>query len=167
MKAQYQITEDDYANAVRFATWRQFIARPSPMTLIPGGAIAALLGISVWTRSSLAIPLLFAVAAVAILFAVVLLVRTPSLARRHYRQYKGMQEPMSAETTDAGISFSNADGEAVLPWPKILQWRQNDRFILIYAMPVLFHIVPKSIAREGFDVPLLVQRLIEHVGPER
>jgi hypothetical protein len=31
----------------------------------------------------------------------------------------------------------------------------------------LFHIVPKSIAQEGFDIPLLVQRLGEHVGPER
>jgi hypothetical protein len=34
-------------------------------------------------------------------------------------------------------------------------------------MPILYYIVPKSIAREGFDISLLVQRLAEHVGPER
>jgi hypothetical protein len=55
-------------------------------------------------------------------------------------------------------SSSNAVGAA---------WRQNNQFILVYRMPILFHIVPKSIAREGFDIPLLVQRLAEHVGPER
>jgi hypothetical protein len=27
--------------------------------------------------------------------------------------------------------------------------------------------VPKSIEREGFDIPLLIKRLAEHVGPER
>jgi hypothetical protein len=34
-------------------------------------------------------------------------------------------------------------------------------------MPVLYYIVPKSIERDGFDIPLLVQRLAERVGPER
>jgi hypothetical protein len=38
---------------------------------------------------------------------------------------------------------------------------------IIYSMPVLFHIVPKSTAREGFDIPRLVQLLAERVGPER
>ena len=70
-------------------------------------------------------------------------------------------------TLDAGIRFSNSDGEAVLPWSKVLQWRQNGQFILIYLMPIMFYILPKSIAREGFDIPLLIQRLAEHVGPER
>jgi hypothetical protein len=34
-------------------------------------------------------------------------------------------------------------------------------------MPILYNVVPKSIEREGFDIPLLVRRLAEHVGPER
>jgi hypothetical protein len=78
-----------------------------------------------------------------------------------------IQELIAAELTDKGIKFSNADGEAILSWSKVFQWRQNDQFILIYGMPILYYIVPKSIGREGFDVPLLVQRLAEHVGPER
>ena len=111
--------------------------------------------------------LAIAVAVFAVLFAVILFVGTPSRARRHYRQYKGIQEPITVELTEAGIKFSNADGEAILPWSKVFQWRQNDRFILIYGMPILYYIVPKWIEREGFDVPLLIQRLDEHVGPER
>jgi hypothetical protein len=108
-----------------------------------------------------------AVAVFVILYAVGLFVLTPSRARRHYRQYKAIQEPIAAELTETGVKFSNGDGEAIVPWSKVFQWRQNNQFILIYGMPVLYYIVPKSIGREGFDIPLLVQRLVEHVGPER
>jgi hypothetical protein len=71
------------------------------------------------------------------------------------------------ELTEAGIKFASVDGEANMPRSKVFQWRQTDRFILIYGMPIMYHVVPKSIEREGFDVPLLVQRLSQHVGPER
>ena len=167
MKVQYRITEDDFANVASFAAWRHFIARPSAKRLVAGGIIVALLGAAVWIRPATAPVLAFVIAGAAIGFAVDLLVRPPRRARQHYRQYKDMQEPLTVELTDAGIKFSTANGETALPWPKVFQWQQNRQFILIYRMPVLFHIVPKSIAREGFDVPLLVQRLAEHVGPER
>jgi hypothetical protein len=104
---------------------------------------------------------------IAILVAANLFIRIPSIARRHYQQYKAIHEPIMAEMTDAGVTLSNANGEGVLPWPNVFQWRQNDQFVLIYMMPSLYYIVPKSIEREGFDVPLLVQRLTEQVGPER
>jgi YcxB-like protein len=167
MKVQYRITEDDYASLARFHAWRQFIARPSTMTLAAGGIVVVLLGIGLWTHPEIVPFLAVVVAGGAIGGAFGLFIHTPFRARRHYRQYKGIQEPITAELTDAGINFSVPDGEANLPWSKVLQWRQNDQFVLIYPMPVLYYIVPKSIGREGFDVPLLVRRLAEQVGPER
>jgi len=127
----------------------------------------ALLGIGAGVHPAAALIFAIAVAVLVILYAVGLFVLTPGRARRHYRQYKAIQEPIAAELTETGVKFSNGDGEANLPWSKVFQWRQNDQFVLIYGMPVLYYIVPKSIAREGFDIPLLVQRLAEHVGPER
>ena len=127
----------------------------------------ALLGIGVGVHPAAALIFAIAVAVFVILYAVGLFVLTPSRARRHYRQDKAIQEPIAAELTETGVKFSNGDGEAILPWSKVFQWRQNNQFILIYGMPVLYYIVPKSIAREGFDIPLLVRRLAEHVGPER
>jgi hypothetical protein len=165
MKVQYRITEDDYANAARFAAWRHFFTRPSATALVAFGA--ALLCIGLWMRPAVALIFAIAVAVFVILYAVGLFVLTPRRARRHYRQYKAIREPIAAELTETGVRFSNGDGEAILPWSKVFQWRQNAQFILIYGMPVLYYIVPKSIAREGFDIPLLVQRLAEHVGPER
>lgn len=167
MKVQYQITENDYANLARFHTWRHFIARPSTTQLVAGGIIVALLCIGLWMRPAAALILVIVVAVFVILFAVGLFVRTPSRARRQYQQYKAIHEPIAVELTETGVKFSNGDGEANLPWSKIFQWRQNDQFILIYGMPILYNVVPKSIEREGFDIPLLVRRLAEHVGPER
>jgi YcxB-like protein len=150
---KYRITEDDYASAVRFHAWRGFIARPSTTTLVAGGITVVLLGFILWTEPLLLAPLAFVVAVFAILVAFGLLVRVPNRARQHYRQYKGMDEPLTVELTDAGLKFSNADAEGTVPWSKILQWRQNDRFILIYRMPIMFHIVPKSIARHSTAGP--------------
>jgi hypothetical protein len=167
LMTQYRITENDYASAVRFHAWRRFVARPSTTTLVAGGIVVVLIGFILWTEPSLLTPLAFAVAAFAIMIAITLFVRVPRRARRNYRQYKGIKEPTTLELMDEGVKFSNADGEGILRWSKVYQWRQNDLFILIYTMPIMFHILPKSIAREGFDVPRLVQRLAEHVGPER
>jgi hypothetical protein len=167
MKVQYRITEDDYAKVMRFAAWRRFIARPSATALVAGGLIAAMLGAAVWARPAVAAALAVGLAVFAILLAISLVVRTPGRARRHYRQYKDLHEPLTVELTEAGLAFSTVDGQAALPWAKVFQWRQNSEFILIYRMPILFHIVPKAIAREGFDIPLLLRRLAEHVGPDR
>jgi Na+/melibiose symporter-like transporter len=167
MKVQFRITEDDYASAARLHAWRHFIARPSTMMLIACGIAVAVVGIGLWTRSVSVQMLVFAIAIFSALLAFGLFVRIPNRARRHYREYKGIQEPFTAELTDTGIWFSSADGEATATWSKVLHWRQNDQLILVYRMPILYYIVPKSIGREGFDIPLLVRRLTEHVGPER
>jgi hypothetical protein len=131
------------------------------------GIIIVLPSLCIWAFPGAAPLFAFVVAVGVIVCAFNLFVITPRRARRHYRQYNAIQELIAAELTDKGIKFSNADGEAILSWSKVFQWRQNDQFILIYGMPILYYIVPKSIGREGFDVPLLVQRLAEHVGPER
>jgi hypothetical protein len=165
MKVQYRITENDYAQLAHFHAWRHFITRPSAMQFVVFGG--ALLGIGVGVHPAAALIFAIAVAVFVILYAVGLFVLTPSRARRHYRQYKAIQEPIAAELTETGVKFSNGDGEAILPWSKVFQWRQNNQFILIYGMPLLYYIVPKSIERDGFDIPLLVQRLAEQVGPER
>ncbi len=102
-----------------------------------------------------------------ILPAVLLYIVVPYSARRMYRQYKGIQEPMTVELSDDGLRLGSVDGEAILRWGMIFRWRQNDQFVLIYKMPMLFYLVPKSVAQHGFDIPLLVQRLAERVGPQR
>jgi len=168
MKVQYRITEDDYAAAARLHAWRDFTTRPSTTNLFPLFTILVVLGVGLWTGSTATVPALFlAIVAISIVCACTLFLYVPSRARWHYRRYKSMQEPITAELTEEGIRFSNSDSEGLVRWSKVLRWLQNDRFIMIYTMPILFYLVPKSIAREGFDIPMLIRRLAEQVGPER
>jgi len=166
MMAQYRITEDDYASANRFHAWRQPLARSLQTALIGIVTIGALLGIANFAHLTIGLVVAMGLGG-AIGSAFGMFMHTSWRARRHYRQSKAVQELITAELTEAGINFSPADGAASLQWSKIFQWRQNNRFIMIYPMPILFYLVPKSIAQQGFDIPLLPQRLAEHVGPER
>jgi hypothetical protein len=167
MKVEYRITEDDYATIARFNAWRRFFARPSTSRLVTGVILVILAGLWLWKEPHIAPALAFGVAIYVMFVVYRLFVAIPRLARRHYRNYKGIDGPIVAELTDEGVRFSNVNGEGILPWPNIFQWRQNDRFVIMYSMPILFHIVPKSAAQQGFDIPRLVQQLAEHVGPER
>jgi hypothetical protein len=166
LKAQYRITEDDFAKVARLNAWRNLITRPSAPQLMASGIIIIPLGLAIWKLPAAGPVFAFTATVFAILFAVALFVRGPRLSRQHYRQFKAIQEPITIELLDGRIRLSSPDGGSNMPWPKIFKWRQNEQFILIFKMPLLFHIVPKSIAREGFDIALLVRRLAEQVGPE-
>jgi len=170
MKAQYRITEDDYAKAARFHAWRGLIARPSARQLvnaIMAIIIVILLSLAVWTHPGVAVVAAIVPVVLAILSAITLYFGVSNNASRNYRQYKAIQEPLTVELSDDGLRFSAADGESIVPWRMNFQWRQNNQFVLVYKMPTLFHLVPKSLVQPGFDVRLLVQRLAERVGPER
>jgi hypothetical protein len=94
------------------------------------------------------------------------LIISPMLARRHYRKYKAIQESIQIELKLEGVTFSTVDGGGIVPWEKVHRWRQNDSYLLIFPMPRLYHIIPKSVSRSGFDVDGLVEKLIARVGPE-
>jgi hypothetical protein len=157
LQAEYRITEDDYVRALRL----DLVGRPA--LLLACGAILIMLMLAIWSilggaRVIIAIPVVLGI------FAFIAL---PLQARRYYQLNKDIQELITVEFDDDGLQFSAIDGHSKLPWPKIIKWRQNDHFILVYKMPHIFHIVPKSIAQAGFDIALLVKRLGEHVGRER
>jgi hypothetical protein len=163
LKGQYQISEDDFVAAWRLHAWRNLVMRPSIPQLLTGTVVVILL-IAGFITQPKAAPF----AAVAfLLFASLFWIGAPYRVGRQYRSYRSIQEPHAVEVFDDRLEFRSADDTSVLPWPKIFQWRQNARLILIYKEPFLYHLVPKSIAQAGFDVELLVCRLAEHVGPER
>jgi hypothetical protein len=165
MKAEYRITEDDYAKAARLHMWWYLIAQRS--AIVTYAVIVILLGLAAWMFPAFA-P--FAAVIVVFVMSTVLLAvyfSAPNRARRYYRQYKAIHEPMTVELSDDGLRFRSTDGEGIVRWRTIFKWRQNRRFVLIYPMPILYYIVPKSLEQQGFDIPLLVQRLTERVGKER
>lgn len=88
----------------------------------------------------------------------------PIQARRHYRKYKAMHATFTIELLESGVRLTSPNAQGIVRWDQIHKWRQNDVFVLIYPMPRLYHIIPKSIAAQGFDVAQLTQALKQSVG---
>lgn len=82
-----------------------------------------------------------------------------------YRKYPAIQQPMSIDLLDDGIAFTAATGQGNLTWPTIVKWRQNERVVLVYLSPRLYHLVPKRLAQDGFDVNTMTDALDRSVGP--
>ena len=161
MTATFRISEDDYVDAMKlYARWPR---RARWITVAI--AVLLVLGSLLGTRQIQSSALGGLIGGASVLLAMRLLVM-PMTARRHYRKYKSIREEFSAELMDDALRLRAPHGESRVVWANVLKWRQNDRFVLLYLMPRLFHVLPKSVAAQGFDLPGLVERLNRHVGPE-
>lgn len=161
MKAEFRITEQDYVAAMKL------YSRLTPRLRLLYLGIAVVLGM----LGTSGTPLVQSAAIgglVGGIIAVVLgrYVLVPLLARKHYRKYKAIQELFSVELLEDGVRFTSANASGTLKWDQVLKWRQNGNYLLIYLMPRLYHIIPKSIETEGFDISELIRQLTAHVGKE-
>ena len=91
----------------------------------------------------------------------------PIQTKRNYKKYKAMHDEFTLELLEEGLKFGSSTGEGLVKWDTINKWRQNDDYILIYPMPRLYHIIPKSVAEQGFDIQGVVDSLNERVGKSR
>jgi len=161
MEAAYRISEDDYVRAMKL------YSKITPkLAAIYGVAVIVLLALAIFGAGAIkggAIGGLIGGAVVAILGKYVV---NPILARRNYRKYKAIHEPIAIKLKEEGLELSTADGAGLVRWDKILKWRQNDEYLLIYPMPRMYHIVPKAVAESGFDLASLITSLQERVGKE-
>lgn len=159
MKATFKISEQDYVNAMKL------FARPTPRLLYI--YLAAALVLAALARFGGVIVSAGATGGLAGGIIAILLGRyivTPFMARRHYRKYKAIQEEFAVELLEDGVRISSPDAEGKITWGKMLKWRQNESYVLIYPMPRLFHIIPKSVAAQGFDLQALTDELQRNVG---
>ncbi len=159
MKATYRISEQDYVNAMKlFAR-----LRPRLVILYLVGALALVV------LATFGSPALRGGAIGGLIggFSVALVGRyiiSPLLARRHYRKYKAIHEEFTVDLIDDGVRFTSPNGDGKITWDKVYKWRQNEDLVLIYPMPRMFHMIPKSVAIQGFDLQALTDGLLQYVG---
>jgi hypothetical protein len=84
---------------------------------------------------------------------------------REYRRYKAMHDEYVVTLLSDRVCITSPSGEFQLVLSKILKWRCNANYVLIYIMPRMFFIVPVRIAEQGFDIDRLKTTLTQHVGP--
>ena len=159
MQATFNISEKDYVNA------SQLFAKLTPKMMLIYVAVLVMLIVAIILGS----PVLKGAAIGGLIGGVAMMlvgrfIISPILVKRHYRQYKAIHDEFTLQLLDEGVRFISSTGESMLPWDTILKWRHNDDYILIYPMPRLYHIVPKSISASGFDMPLLLDQLHRHIG---
>ena len=159
MKATYRISEQDYVDAMKlFAKLRPRLAIIFSACALALAALA-IFGPPVWSGG--AIGGLIGGLVVTVIGRYVV---SPILSRWHYRKYKAIQEEFAVELVDDGVRFTSPNADGKVTWDKLYQWRQNEQFVLIYPMPRIFHMIPKSVATQGFDLQALTDGLRQHVG---
>lgn len=159
MTVKYRISENDYVKASElFAklTRKQVI-------LLSSILLIALAFIFFGTGAIRAAAIGGTVSGVAVMVVIKYLIN-PYLMRQHYKKYKAMHDEFEIEILNDGLNFISSGGAGKVVWNSIYAWRHDERFILIYPMPRLFYVVPKSLAANGFDVDLVVQKLTQEVG---
>jgi hypothetical protein len=159
VEATYRITEADYVRAVNLHGKRSLRG-----IAIWSATVLVLLGIAAFGPPHLSSLVIGGLIGIAIVIPVGRYIIVPIRSHMHYRRYKAMHVEATIEVVEDGIRFSTRNGQGRVPWENILKWRQNDRYILVYQMPRLFHIVPKSIASSGFDVSAFERCLTCYVG---
>lgn len=161
MYTRFRISEADYLAAMRLHHRMRSLHRP---LFIGSSVLLVLFAVFGPAQARPALYGLFGVVAALLLLSRLLVWW---IARRHYRNYKAMQDEFGIALAEDGIRFQSLHAEGTVVWDQIHQWREDARFILVYPMPQLFHIVPKSLAQQGFDIQALAAQLRQRMGPPR
>jgi YcxB-like protein len=88
----------------------------------------------------------------------------PMMHRWNYRKYKSIQGDFTVELIEDGVRFCSLNSDSKVTWDTVLKWRQNDKWLLIYPMPRMYHMIPTAVTAQGFDLLSLTDRLRQHVG---
>jgi hypothetical protein len=159
MKANYRISEDDYVDAMRL--FAKFTPRTTMAFLMFAAVLTALAVFGSLALRGAAIGGLIGGISVTLVGRYIV---SPILARKNYQKYKTIQEEFTVALVEDGVVFASPTAEGKITWDKVYKWRQDEKYVLIYPMPRLYHIIPKSVVTEGFDVQALTNALREHVG---
>jgi hypothetical protein len=159
MRTTFRISEADYVAAMKLygRTTRRF-------NIVFWSVIAILHLVLFLTPGKIMLTLLMMWFCGLVFFLAMQFVITPYIARRHYRNYKSMHEEFQIELLPEGVYLTGDDFSNKVLWNKMLKWRCDDSYILIFIMPRLFYMVPQSLAAQGFDTAALMDGLTKHVG---
>lgn len=149
MKATFTISEDDYAKAMLLGT-RIELRRFTRL----GVLVVLLIAFLAWINEETWGFLVGGVGMTVFLILYFVTMRAfvvPRSFRKHYRKYKLMHEPVTAELTDEAIVLDAAPYRSRFTWDYFIGFRENEDYFLLSVAPRLFHILPKRIAEQGFD----------------
>jgi YcxB-like protein len=159
MEIQYNITETDYVKSAKLcaeATRKQLIL----LTVV--GLVLLLIGI--FGPSSLKGMGYGGFFGGILGYLIMIHIITPWNAKRNYKKYKSIQEPLKISLIEGGFTITAANGHSNVKWENLLKWREDISYILVFFAPKMFYLVPKRIADSGFDMECFTQALRDKLG---
>jgi hypothetical protein len=66
----------------------------------------------------------------------------PLKARRTFKQFKALSEPMVIELREGGLFFKSANAEGLVPWSHLIKWRRSRTLVLLYPASGFFYMLP-------------------------
>lgn len=60
--------------------------------------------------------------------------------KRIYSQTPYFQYPFSGEVSSSGLTFSSQRGTGTIPWEDFTGYKANEKLMIIYQGPIMFHI---------------------------
>ncbi len=103
---------------------------------------------------------LFGLIYLVVFFAVII----PFKAKRTFRQYKVMSEPVTMEVLEGGLFFKRTNGEGLVPWSHIVKWKNNKKLAILYPAGNLFYMVPNHFFAGPVEFEAFVATLKERLG---
>jgi ABC-type bacteriocin/lantibiotic exporter with double-glycine peptidase domain len=83
--------------------------------------------------------------------------------KKEFLQHKLIQQGYTFEFDAQGCRLETISGFAKYDWQDLLKWASNSKFIIIYPAPRMFHIIPKRLNSDEFDIQLLESYLMKQV----
>ena len=138
-------TPDDLANAARLCNWLNIFSRKvffifSIVAILGTVAVAAMTSAS-WLLIVSIIPAYLVLAYLVVL--AIHFVYVPWYARSAFKQQKTLHVQADLSWSENGFAISTEDANSLIPWNKYLKWAENDRTILLFLAPTLYHVIPK------------------------
>ncbi len=88
----------------------------------------------------------------------------PFKAKRNFRQYKVLSEPLTMEVREDGLFFKRTNGEGLVPWSHIVKWKNNKKLAILYPARNLFYMVPNHFFASPVEFQEFVDTLKERLG---
>jgi hypothetical protein len=159
MSTKYRISEQDYVDASKLfgkLTLRQ--------TVICMLGILILLTFALFATGTIKYAIIAGVCIWLVIFIGGRHLISPMMVRSQYKKYKAIHDEFEISLLEDSVFIASSSGSGKILWNTINKWREDENYVLIYPMPRLYYIIPKSLKANGFDIPLLVKQLSQHVG---
>lgn len=158
MEAHFKITEKDYISAIQLSTQQERLI--VHLIIIALFSLAHFFIVDVFYATPLLAAILFLIVGGILCHYVFF----PFFWKRQYRKYKMIQEEITLRLENETITITSQDGQAQIDLSKMLKWKENSDYVLLYLMPRLFYIIPKRIEASGFDIHVLTDLLKKQLG---